>query len=384
MNYLITTEHDSLNIECCLRNDVSLDKVIYWDDNESATGVFDIGQKDYVVLAIRNTIIERMVTDVIREKGVIEENICYFYKVYNVAIPFMRADRVMSNPYYESYECLVLGLSHAEVGIIADNLCAHSANLAVSSQDLFYNYHTLKYVIEKYKDKLRGLKYIVIDMYKYNYFNFDTSLSRMAGLYWSLGGYNLNAHHFSNNINYTCTFDELIYYILKNQYGDLSEEQLDSWNRWFYIDYTNMDKRGFDNIEWRSRDKIIDDESVNTYNYNPSNTKNRFDDTIKENIEIFDNLLGLIMEFNPQIKVFVIQMPMYEKAWDNAKRYYEPWKKDFEAILNKQMKYYHFQYYDWIQHELSTNKMNWYDVEHLNYLGALRFTDFLNDVILRG
>ena len=68
-------------------------------------------------------------------------------------IPAMRADRVMTNPLYAEYEGLILGISHAEVGIAANRMTGNWANLAVSSQDIFYNYKTLEYCIGKYWEK---------------------------------------------------------------------------------------------------------------------------------------------------------------------------------------------------------------------------------------
>lgn len=381
MFYLITTENDSIEISNCLKADVVFDGVIFWDNSISAADIEAIGRDDSVVIAVRNSEIESFITTIIKQKGILEDNICYFYNVFKALIPFMRADRAMVNPYFESYEGLILGLSHAETGIISDNLCISAANLAISSQDLYYNYQTLKYVIDKYESKIKNLKYIVLDMYKYNYFNFDTSLSKMASVYWSVGGYNKIEHHFSDNHNFSCTFDELISYILKQQYGAIDEKAINRWCWFFTVDYKQLDPKYFVNIDWKGRNKVIEENSITTYDYNPNNVRKRFENTISENIDIFNKILRTINEFNPDIKVFVIQMPMYEQAWKNAEQYYGPWKEEFERIINDAKKNYGFSYYDWTQHELSFDKMNWYDTEHLNYIGAMRFTEVINSII---
>ncbi len=43
-----------------------------------------------------------------------------------------------------------------------------------------------------------------------------------------------------------------------------------------------------------------------------------------------------------------------------------------------------FKYLDLREHEMSRDRIYWQDAEHLNYYGALKFTEYLNDILLRG
>ena len=89
----------------------------------------------------------------------------------------------MLNPSHDSYDGVILGLSNVEVGVIPSQFKAAFCNLAVSSQDIYYNLKTLEYCYENYYEKLKNLKYAIVDLHDYNYFNFDTSLSNSAVKY---------------------------------------------------------------------------------------------------------------------------------------------------------------------------------------------------------
>jgi hypothetical protein len=154
MNYLITTFEDSYFVSQSLREDNLFDVVVLWENVNEAVEVDRIQSHDSVVVAIKDRPARELVLDCLRQKGIPNHMLLDFFGIYNANIPFMVADRVMSNPFYEQYEGIILGLSHAEVGIISDNLKIPFANLAVSSQDLFYDLETFQYVLDKYASKL--------------------------------------------------------------------------------------------------------------------------------------------------------------------------------------------------------------------------------------
>ena len=382
MLWLITNRKDYMDVQDCIQKKDLFERIVYYDNPNSAMNIYSIVPSDFVVIAIRESATVSIIMELLEHKGLSKDRMLLFYSVFNACIPFMRADRVFANPNYAKYKCIVLGLSHAEVGIIPDVLSVPTANLAVSSQDLFYNYYTMRYVVEKYKEKLAGLKYVIIDMYKYNYFNYDVSLSKMASVYWSVGGYNHLEHHFSKNHNYSCSFEDLIYYILKNHCGELDDNILEKWKQFFAIDYTRINQKYFNCIDFPGRNQVVGKELIENYNYCPSNVKNVYENTIRENIDIFEKLLCLIKSINPDIKVFLVHMPMYYEAWERAKQFYIPWREEFNRIIEETSKHHSFEYIDWTEHELANEEIYWFDVEHLNYLGALRFSNTINDELI--
>ena len=113
---------------------------------------------------------------------------------------FVPSDKILllSDVYYSSYiqkvdrvlsmcddniEGVILGISHAVTGISS---IPRFVNLAVRSQDIYYNIKSFKYYIEKSK---ANIKTVVFEMYDYNYLNFDISRSKQAfDVYYSRGG----------------------------------------------------------------------------------------------------------------------------------------------------------------------------------------------------
>ena len=382
MYYLITNSYDIETPYLCIRDDFAFDSVIFWEKREDARKILYIESDSTVVIAIKTQSTVALITSEL-QKRLSHDQIVDFYKIYRANIPLMVAKRAMVNPLRNHYNGLIMGLSHAEVGIIAENLRYPTANLAVSSQDLFYNYVTLKYVLENFPDKLKNLKFLIIDMYKYNYFNFDTSMSKMALTHCLLGGYNLHPHNFAHNRNYSFSYDEMVKYTLNvHNYGDISEKTISKWSSIFNFNTESLDEEIMSN--WPSlyeRDKIISGDDIDNYNYSPSNVLKHFDDTISENIEYFEKIISSAKNYNSSMDIYVILMPMYEKAWMRSSEYYLPWKSEFEDIIYKIQNTYDIKYYNWTVHPISKEANYWYDAEHLNYLGALKFTQYLNDII---
>lgn len=132
--------------------------VYYWDGTFGPELFMDSGINDYdcIVVMFNDDKLSADITSMI-EKIVTNENCTVFNYIlwHKAMLPAMRADLVMSNPLDCSYDGLIMGLSHAEVGILADRLQGNYANLAVSSQDIYYNYKTLEYCIDKYWEKIK-------------------------------------------------------------------------------------------------------------------------------------------------------------------------------------------------------------------------------------
>ncbi len=382
MLYLITTNEDKDAVMSCVNEGVSFDSIILWENRKDAYRILDICNDDTVVLAIRI----KQIFSLIREELSVRmaaERIIDFYNIYSANIPFMTAKRVLGDQNYDEYNGIILGLSHAEVGIVAENLKYPTANLSVSSQDLFYNLISLIYAIDNYGDKIKNLKYLILDMYKYNYFNFDTSMSKMMYGYLIGGGYSEHPHNYSSNPNMVFSYERLLYLIFnEGVYSGINQDTIASWSRFFHFDQSSVNKELLSNYPTlNTRNGIITDEELEQYNYSPSNVLKHFDDTIDENCALFEELIRVAKEFNPDIKIYVMQMPMYRPAWERSAKYYNPWKQEFENIIKSVQSKYDFEYLDWTCHPISEERRYWFDTEHLNYLGALKFTGCINEIL---
>ena len=137
-------------------------------------------------------------------------------------------DRVLGNPNIKEFEGLFLGISHAYTDIIPEVLKVPFANLAMSSQDIYYNYSILKYVIMKYPQKLRDVKYVLIDMYRYNYFNFDVSKSKVATRYFEWSGIWDDGHNFDAE-----QYQYLADLAIIKRYEGITDKKLDIWESLF-------------------------------------------------------------------------------------------------------------------------------------------------------
>ena len=122
-----------------------------------------------------------------------------FVRCFMAGLPVMRVDLMMQNPKVTDYDGMILGISHGQTGILYNFLNGEWCNLCLSHQDIYYNYKTLEYCYDMYADKIRNLKWLIVDMYEYAYINYDCSLSRNIANYWRCGGINFDTHHFQDN-----------------------------------------------------------------------------------------------------------------------------------------------------------------------------------------
>ena len=113
----------------------------------------------------------------LREKGYPAEKVLDGWRIYRSFYPKEKYARILSNPQIGKLDGIVLGISHAEEGIRSSLLPGRAANFASSSQDLYFNYFTAQKIWEEYPDKVSDLKYVVIDMFDYTYFNFESMLT---------------------------------------------------------------------------------------------------------------------------------------------------------------------------------------------------------------
>lgn len=341
-------------------------------------------QYDYVFVTIRDLELSANVRDIlIFEKKVDAHKILEFYRLYQASLPMMRVNRVMENPNYSSYEGMILGISHSEVGIITKYLSKSFCNLSVSSQDLYYNLKTLEYCISNYYDKIRNLKYVIIDMFDYFYFNYDVSLTKNAVPYWSWGGYHLDAHNFVSNKIFNQSFQQVMDNLKSERLDGITEKAFDVWNNLFtniysynnYMDFTN-----FEDIEKRLQ--IVKDQDIESYNTEISLVRNRYPKTIDENMETFDKLMKTLKNFNPKLKIYALLIPKYSEIENRGSSNMEAWKKHFEDTLMSFKKCYDFKFYDLKGcTNISSHKMYYQDPTHLNYLGAINFTKYLDRLL---
>lgn len=339
---------------------------------------------DCVVIADRSyePIITQLLTTVYR---IAPEKMISFWKMYNASLPAMVCDRVMMNPKVQEYEGIILGISHSEVGIIAEQLKAPFCNLSVSSQDIYYQLKTLEYCIANYPEKLKNLKYAIVDLYDYKYFNYDTSLSASAVNYIFYGGYHGDAHNFSDNKNYQGKYADYVNLFESRRMNGITNRQIEIWNELFSDVHKCTDYEGFcGNFNISERLREVNAEDLDGYNYSGGSAQKIFPKTIEENKRHIRALFDTLRSINRDMKIYTIIIPKYIEAEVRQAEYIAKFVKGFNSILEELHHAYDFTMLDFNKiSDISMHKAFYYDAAHLNYFGAKRLTEQLNEIIFQ-
>lgn len=303
---------------------------------------------DFILIAsqFNDTIYEQLIDLKVDKKKILQ-----FYKYidsYNNYIYYEINDVQRKNP-----DVVATGISYMCRAIESSELCKSFFNLANPSQDLYFDYEIIKFILENHRDRIFNLKYLFIGLSYYS-FEYDLSKSSMKGkvlmYYKKLGKYN--------------NFKDI---------NDISE--IDEINMNIGIKIFRFNRLGVD-IDWNQKINTIheiNDECGKRQALLDSN-KN-YPETVKENKEIFKKYLQLLKENN--IKPIVIVCP--------TSKYYSKYfpkrlKDQFYTIINETRKQYDFQFLDYFDSELFEDN-DFYDVSHLNDKGAEKFTKLLNEKV---
>ena len=352
-------------------------------DDYKTVSLFEAENENYDLFLITAKNSE-VIKDMLLERNIKLEKILEFWKMYNAGIPSSVCDKAMLNPKIKSFEGIILGTGHAANGIITSqfknkNFC----NLAVSSQDIYYNYKTLEHCLKTYPEKLKNLKYAIIDMYDYNYFNYDASQSNSIVDYVFSGGITFDEHNFSKNKNYNkLSFEDFVRTIESEKFEGITDIDLANWLVNFPDIYTVSEFYGFgyDDTEFKNRTKVITDEDVDNYKFDRKVVVNLFDKTIEENIKYFEKTIELLLNINPKIKLYLISIPKFvEVETHNANELYKH-EKAFCEIIEEISSKFKFEFIDFkASSDIMYNRNYFFDANHLNYYGEMQLTKELND-----
>lgn len=362
-----------------------------------------------IVIAIEPNRERKKAYNDLKSLGIKDDRIMDFFDLYmeyysyRLELPLKRIDKVMSNV-HNKLDGIILGISHGLCAINTNHMKGNFCNLAIPSQDLYYNLKQLKHLIKYYKDKADQLQYVIIDMFSYIYFNYDISLTKNAVLYFEESGYRDDeCHNFAKNKNFNGTVSEEL---LKRHEGYVKEAKEKLFNRekrkekrifsyLFNMDNVNVnedfkelgiyDKYVSDIYVRSEREKVITDEEIEQLKLEDkpnSIAVNMFTETVKENIEIFDELLKTIFNLNKDMKVYLVLIPQYIEKEIKVQAEEVEWKPQFYDILYKFREKYKFEILDFKDYEeISAKQEYYYDYGHLNYTGSMVFTELLNNYI---
>ncbi|WP_022773670.1 hypothetical protein [Butyrivibrio sp. AE2015] len=358
---------------------------IYNDEMIRNVGSDFLDGWDIIVTAFSNINLGISIENIIKQYRAGSAVILDFFKLRQVSRPMIAADTAMTNPYYDCYEGIIMGLSHAEMGILPDRLgLGNVANLAVSSQDLYYNYVTLEYCYTKYYEKIKNIKSAVIDMYDYSYFNFDSSKSAKIMNFIGCGGYNKDKHNFDENKEYKGTeFERLVSAVEDYWKLGYDDEALEIWSMLFDTDMSKLFENRYMNVNNISqRVSIVSDEQIEKFTLGRY-TQQLFEKTIAENKECFVKIMELLYRINPDIQIYLTLLPRYEGVWQKEEILFSKWKEKFYEIIDGYKAKYKYEMFDYTRNDIGKHRESYFDDSHFNFFGAMKFTDMLKGDIAK-
>lgn len=354
--------------------------------DKNTAALCDINAEDFDLYIITEHDTSGIKEFLMNTKGIPESKIFCFWELYYANVPHMVCDKVFQNPDANDCEGIILGISHTEVGICEKKLKKKFCNIAVSSQDIYYQQKTLEYCIKTYPEKLRKLRYAIIDVYDYHYFNYNNSMSKVAVNYLKWGGYNLEPHNFNDNKNFNIKHEDIVDAIKKSKSEGISELNFDIWNAVFQDVYKHNGYKDFckNFSEIDKRVKLVAPKEINAFEYDRSTISVIRKETIVENVTAFEKMLKMLYAVNPDIKIYTIIVPKFieTEALDAAGL--SSHKGYFNNILADLQSKYNFTHLDFKEiSDIALNKSYYFDAAHLNYFGALKLTKELNDIIFK-
>ena len=384
MKLLLVGKRDDIPFvrKCCICG--FLEEII-WENPESVHALENKADADCVIVAMRERESAYEASRLISYMaGVPSERIIDFYAYFRQAVPLMAVKRVMDNPMKRNYTGMVLGLSHAQVGILPELMEGNFCNLAVSAQDLFYNLKTLQYCRKHHSEKIKDLKYLVVDMYNYNFFNFDTSLSRHAVNYLRWGGYSLDRHNFPQNPNLPgLDFEEEVKKAESEREKNVTREGVALWKKLFPDAHKEDGYRGFANpTKVYQRTKVFGNDYYDEDMGFRGTVKTVHGNTIKENEGYLQKIIELGYEINSDIKIYLVLIPRFYWSQVKARTYFKDWKEMFYSYMEKMKREYGIKFLDFKDSDMAKDIHNYYDESHLNYFGAIKFTKMLETRII--
>lgn len=347
-------------VESALKNEVNI--ICYcdnnkekWDElynNKIVINPLKIRERkfDYVIIASQ---FEDIIYNQLLNLEIDSTKIFQFYN-YMDSYNYILTDLELLGRHKNDIEGIATGISYTANAIDENILNKKVLNIAHPSQDLYFDYHLIKYILKNYKKDLKHFKFVFIGLSYYS-FEYDMSMTSMKGkaaLYYEAIGIK---HNFNN-----------VEKKIKNR----------NINRKIAKKIFNLHKNGYPVI-----DLLNNVENVSEISERNAKTQALLDcnknylETVKENKQILKKYLNLLTENN--IKPIVIVCPVSEYY---AKYFSQRLKDQFTKIIEETRKEYNFQFIDYFNSDLFKNE-DFYDVSHLNNKGAEKFTTILNKIV---
>lgn len=319
--------------------------------------------------------------------GYSEEQLVNVYQFYWEMQSQMRYRRIMSHT-CDILDGIVLGISHGKCGIDVERLPGRWVNLCCSSQDIYYNYKTLCAVLDEYNEQIKSVKYIVIDMFDYTYFNYDVLMSSECETYLESSGFlGETRNGMSEKRNIEQINEELIHFwqegredrIKKALFEKVFPEMKIADKNWYGTWKDDL----IDQARTLSQKEIED--YRNWTKFSAIQTK-IYESTITFQTEAFQKMLQRITEINSDIHILGVLLPKYIVAEQMEAELNKVWKEVFVPIVREmENTYKNFAFFDLKGMDIvQQSRAYWWDMTHLNKEGARIMTEYISTILTAG
>ncbi len=356
--------------------------LLYWKNNRNSI--------DYVFSFVARRALYRKeeladwILRALREMEIPEDIIVDGWRIYRSLYPREEYARKLENPKMKKLDGVVFGISHAEAGIRADFLPGDACNFASSSQDIYFNYFTAQRIWNRYYEKVKDIKYAVIEMFDYTYFNFETMYTGATLNFFHKSGIECPKEYDSlENKNLTMSAAEINNY-LRTKWAYSSEKERRLVEEYFENLIEN-DENAYHNHNLVDGVRKITEDEIEQYRKEPSITSIQvsvFEKSIEKNVKYMYELLRFLYERNPEIKIILCLIPKYKVVEEFESATFADWKIFFEKILSDLQQKIPFTYLNFKEdEEISARKDFYWDMTHLNDDGACVFSKKLGNRI---
>lgn len=276
---------------------------------------------------------------------------------------------------------IILGNSHAYHAYLPHFLDERFINLSCPSQDIYHNYKAFQNYLKGHKNTIKKLKYVIFDLYDYNFFNCDISLTKELFNYIAVGGI-IDQHNYNYNVHYEMSFEEELF--KENcMISELQQEEKTSMDLLFGI-YTNpLAVELMDNNVYSRWSYIKANEPLKVDNFLSDVVTKRFEKTILENIRIIEEFIRYIKRIDSDCKIIFTLIPRYITMEKTLSILIEDWKTDFENIIRELQRNWNGVYFLNYKNriDISGNNRLYFDINHLNTMGGRCMSSILNEDI---
>lgn len=271
----------------------------------------------------------------------------YFYDDFKTSV-IEGVDNVMLEVLQnKEIEGVITGLSYAEVGIDSKDLPYDFVNIALSAQDLYYDFEFFKYIFN-FNNVKKSLKYVIINL---AYYSFDYDMTKTIAKY-----------RIQRYINY---FED--YHNNKDIIGvNITKSFFEKNTKISY--YDEMNKVKSNTIMKRNDENQIYEAT--------RNSQMNYKDTRKEYVKIFENYLSFLKD--NEIKPIIVVCP----ASDEYRKYFNIKinRKKFYDIIFSFKNRYDFDVLDYFCDD-NFKEDDFWDYSHLNGKGRKKLTGLLSNDI---